>query len=65
MIIKMTYRDPPASYKLTVRDIPPRVFSDFQEIRKKRGLPVNAAIIKLMELYAKTGGKCVDEYSQE
>ncbi len=56
----MTYIDPPTSYKLTVRDIPPRVFSDFQEICKKRGLPVNEAIIKLMVRFAETGGKVLD-----
>ncbi len=65
MIIKMTYRDPPTSYKLTVRDIPPRFFSDFQEMCKKRNLTINEAIIKLVDLYAKTGGKCLEERPQE
>lgn len=61
----MTWIDPPESYRLTVRDIPPRVFSDFKQTCTRRRLPVNTAIIGLMELCARTNGRCLEDHPVE
>lgn len=59
----MTYMDPPTEANLHIRKIPIRVYSDFKDVCKKRGLPVNEAIIGLMVRFAETGGKVLERIS--
>jgi|GEM_PF-6547894 len=56
----MTYIDPPTSYRLTVRDIPPRLRWDFKETCKGCRIGQNDALIRLMELMVETDGKVLD-----
>lgn len=57
----MTYMDPPTETAVRVRNVPIKVHCDFKIACTRRRVSMNTALIELMKLYAKTGGKCLDD----